>query len=116
MTRIIIPLIMSAGILFTACGEETDDSSLTIQNDSDFAFIEINLSPTNQTTWGADLLGTDILRPGQALEVSEIDCGDYDIRVIDEDTDECILEDVNLCFSSETWTIDNLMLGACVSL
>jgi hypothetical protein len=90
------------------------DSSLTIENDSSFTFIEINLSPVDQADFGSDLLGAEVLDPGDTFVISDIDCDVYDIRLVDEDSDECILTGVDLCFSDAVWSIDDAELGACV--
>lgn len=102
--------------LAAGCGGSDDefDSTLTIRNNSSFAFIEINLSPVDSASFGPDLLGSDILEPGTELEISGIACDDYDIRIIDEDADECILTDVDLCFDDAVWNITDGELAACI--
>lgn len=100
----------------TGCTDEgTDDpgASLTIDNDSSYTLIEIQLSPVNTTTWGADLLGADVLEPGESFIVTGIACNLYDIRILDEDNDECILTDVDLCADDSVWQLDDLDLAAC---
>lgn len=103
-------------LVCAACGttdEGTLDSTLTIDNESSYGFAEINLSPEDSETWGADLLGSDVLLPGEILEVSGVACGVYDIRIVDEDLDECILPAVDLCLENAVWRIDDLELAAC---
>ena len=106
-----------AALLASACAAEEDGppagASLTIDNDSSFTMIEINLSPVNQTSWGVDLLGAEVLEPGDTFIVSQIDCDIYDIRMIDEDNDTCVLPDVDLCFDNSIWQLDNAELAAC---
>jgi hypothetical protein len=105
-----------AGLLalsIAACTDSDLDSTLTIENDSSFTFVEINLSPTDQISWGPDLLGADVLEPGDVLETSGIACGTYDIRVIDETAGECILDTVDLCLDEAVWRIDDAELISC---
>lgn len=90
------------------------DSTLTIDNDSSYTFIAIHLSPTTSVSWGPDLLGTEVLVPGEVFEVSGIDCNTYDIRVVDEDSDECVLDSVDLCLDNAVWHIDDAELASCV--
>jgi hypothetical protein len=106
-------MLAAAVALLGACGG--GDSSLTIRNSSSFAIIEINLSSVDDADWGPDLLGAEILEPGDVLELSEIDCGDYDIRIIDEDGDECVLSAVELCFNDAVWNITDTDLAVCVA-
>lgn len=110
-----------AGLLFVlalgtaACGADDPslDSSLVIENDSSYTIVEINMSPTTQIAWGADLLGADVLEPGDVLELSQIQCGTYDIRIVDDTTDECILDTVDLCLDNAVWRIDDVELASC---
>lgn len=109
-----LTLGLALAVAFAAgCGG--GDSTLTIRNSSSFAFIEINLSPVDSSTFGPDLLGADILEPGDELEISGIECDDYDIRVVDEDGDECILAAVELCFDDAIWEITDSELLSCVA-
>jgi|GEM_PF-6193471 len=88
------------------------DSTLVIANESSFFIIEINVSPVSETTFGPDLLGDDVLEPGEALEVT-LECDDYDIRVVDEDEVECILFEIDLCFEDAVWEITDDVLLSC---
>jgi hypothetical protein len=111
-------LALLAALTFAACATDDGgggggDSTLTINNDSSYSLIGIYLSPTTSVSWGADLLGSEILIPGEAFEVSGIECDTYDIRVVDEDNDECILDSVDLCLDNAVWHIDNAELGSC---
>jgi len=88
-------------------------ASLTVDNESSFTIIEINLSPVGEVSFGADLLGAEVLEPGDSFIVSDLDCDVYDIRLLDEDNDECILTDIDLCFDNAVWTLDDAELAAC---
>jgi hypothetical protein len=88
-------------------------STLTVENHSSVSLIEMNLSPTTSISWGADLLGTDVLEPGDVVHFSGVDCGTYDIRIVDETNDACILDSVDLCLSNAVWSIDDAELVAC---
>jgi hypothetical protein len=112
-----LSVFLAVALAATACGTTDDtgsiDSTLTIDNDSSYAFIEINLAPVDSVSWGADLLGSDVLLPGEAVQVSGIDCDTYDIRIIDEDSDECVLDTVDLCLDNAVWRIDDAELVSC---
>jgi hypothetical protein len=89
------------------------DSTLTIENESSYAFAEIYLSPEDSVNWGSDLLGADILAPGEVLELSGVACDIYDIRIVDDEGDECVLTSVDLCLDNAVWSIDDAELAAC---
>ena len=104
---------VALAMILASCG---GDSTLTIHNDSSYALYEINVSPVGAMTWGPDLLAGDALLPGESVEIYDIDCDYYDVRLVDEDSAECIIEDVDLCFDDEVWSIDDLQLAVCTLL
>jgi hypothetical protein len=110
MKRHHIPVIAIAVALLSAC---EGDSTLTVRNSSNYVIDEINLAPPTSRTWGPNLLGNDVLFPGEELFIVEIDCGEYDLRIRDELGAECIIERLDLCFSDGLWVIDDQQLAIC---
>jgi hypothetical protein len=94
-----------------ACGG--GDSSLTIENDSSFTLFEVNLAAIDDPNWGPDLLGGEVLDPGDTLVITDIDCDTYDVRVVDDTGTECILDAVDLCFDDAVWHLDDIDLAIC---
>jgi len=45
--------------------------------------------------------------------LNSIPCDSYDVRLTDEDGDECVVEDVDICGGSEGWVITNAILLEC---
>lgn len=93
--------------------DDDGDSSLTVQNDSSYLIYEIRVTDVGSTNWGPNLLGGDILRPGEALTIL-VDCGFYDVLLVDDTGADCVLYDLDLCFDDAVWVIDNVELDACV--
>jgi hypothetical protein len=77
----------------------------TIINRTGQAIMTLNVSPSDETSWGPDILGVDILAAGEQSEISfdrdEERCN-WDIRVTYEDGDTGDWRQVNLC---ETTTV-----------
>jgi hypothetical protein len=96
-------------VFATACA----DSSLTVDNESSFALEQIQLAPVDQVTWGPNLLRGDILAPGEALQIDQIDCNTYDVHIISEAGQECVVSSLDLCFDNARWVIDNTELAHC---
>jgi len=92
-----------------------DIGTLTIRNGSNYGIYQLHLSPSNDESWGADLLAGDPLLPGEGGKVPVFDCGTYDLRMVDDENIECIVQDINLCFHDEDWTIDDDDLAACAT-
>ena len=110
----LLVLVLAASIGTAGCGEDdTFDATLTVNNASSYSILEFYLSPASQATWGSDLLGSDILEPGDSFILNGIDCDDYDIRMIDEDLDECVLDAIELCWEDAVWTFDDTDLALC---
>jgi hypothetical protein len=73
-------------------------------NGTKYTIVELYVSPTNDDKWGEDVLGEDILKPGQKVDIefsrSESTCT-WDLKIVDEDKDEVEWEKFNLCEISE---------------
>jgi hypothetical protein len=88
------------------------DATLTIHNHSDQVLVEVHLAERSDD-WGPNLLPS-ALYPGEDLVIDDIECGEYDVLVIDENGIDCELRDLHLCFSDEGWVIDNVTLWTCI--
>ena len=94
------------------CVASEGDSSLTIANRSSYFIEEIHLAEVSDPTWGPDLIA-GALAPGQDLTILGIDCGTYDVLVVDETGVDCQLSNIDLCFDDEAWVIDDFTLDVC---
>lgn len=71
-----------------------------IHNNGKFAVYYIYISPDYSTEWEEDVLGTDVLMPGDSLEIEMIDYGNhctFDILIEDSQGNEREYWDVDLC-------------------
>ena len=112
-SKIVLAFALLVAVMSGGC-IVADDSSLTIVNDSDYAIVEINLTPTDSVTWGRNLLGSDWLYPDEEITIDFIDCDYYDVRLVDDTYAECIIEDVDFCFDDDVWVITNTFLDNCI--
>jgi len=88
-------------------------SSVKIKNDSSWAIHQLFLTPFDSTEWGPDQLGSDTVKSGEALELQKIECDTYDIKLVHEMGDVCIVQDIDLCLQNASWTLDNTELVGC---
>ena len=85
---------------------------VSVINSSGYIFNELYVSPTADTKWGDDHLGsTNILKKGGSYDITvpAYDYNTYDIRVVDEDEDTYIFKLVPLANGCEvdiTWDTD----------
>ncbi|HUP63138.1 MAG TPA: hypothetical protein VNA69_22295 [Thermoanaerobaculia bacterium] len=87
-------------------------SSVKVINNSDWDIHHLFVSAASANEWGPDQLEDDIIQAGQSFTLNGIPCDDYDVKVVDEDGDECIIEAVELC-SDHYWKITNDTLLEC---
>ena len=88
-------------------------SSVSLQNDSSWTIVEMYLSAVDVNEWGPDQLGDNMIAPGAAYSLSGVPCDVYDVRLVDEDGDVCVVGGVKLCGSDSAWTIGDEDLLDC---
>jgi hypothetical protein len=89
------------------------DATVEIRNKSDWDFHNFYLSPTEEAEWGPDQLGDLVLESGASFELTGIPCDSYDVKLVDEDGDECVVPGVDICRGDQGWVIDNDDLLEC---
>jgi hypothetical protein len=82
-------------------------TTVTIVNRSDWAIHHLFLSSTDNDQWGPDQLGKHVIEPGGSFDLNGIPCDDYDVKLVDEDGDECEISEVGVCSGDETWKVTN---------
>ena len=86
-------------------------AKVEVENQTSWEIHEIYFAPTSQDDWGEDHLGEYVLEAGMTLTLTDVSPGKWDIRLVDEDEDVCVLESVHIK-SSETWVVtDDDLLG-----
>ena len=88
-------------------------ATVKVINQSKWEIHHIFLSASAEDEWGPDQLDDEILTKGDSLTLTGIDCDLYDIKVVDEDGDECIIEEVDLCNDESYWKITDKDLLEC---
>jgi|GEM_PF-1311796 len=102
--------LATASLLFAA--GSANAQTVRIDNYSDWAIEYLYLSFTGTWDWGPDLLGSDVMHTDEYIDI-DADCAYYDMRLIDEDGDECVVGNIYLC--NETVNITNDDLLSCVT-
>lgn len=103
---------MSLGGCVVAADTDDGDSTLTVSNRSSYWIDELHLANVNDPSWGPDLVDGS-LAPGEDAIIFDIECGRYDVMVVDETGVECELSNLDLCFDDGLWVIDDLTLDIC---
>jgi len=106
--RILASLMGALGaVAIAGCSDSSSDSgTLHVRNDSDFAIIDIKVTPVGSTTWGPNLIDGEVLEPGQSLLI-DVSCDRYDAMLTDDSGAQCTLHDVDVCLNTTDWIIQN---------
>jgi hypothetical protein len=99
--------------LAAAASAAPTDASVEIVNRSAWDIHNLYLSSVDDEEWGPDQLGDDVIASGARYTLTDIPCDAYDVRIVDEDGDECIVAAVALCAGKDAWVIDDSDLLAC---
>ena len=102
-----------AAILCTAPALAADDAQITVRNRSSWEIQELYLSAVDANAWGPDLIGLEVIERGQNHRLADIPCGSYDVRIVNEDGEECVIGGAVLCADHDDWTLTDDELAAC---
>ena len=87
--------------------------NVDVKNSSAWQIHQLFVSPADEAAWGEDQLGDKVIPTGGSFELLGIPCNTYDVKVVDEDADECVVSGVKICEGNETWEITDDSLLAC---
>ena len=107
-----VSFLLVAGLVGFAALPNANALSLKFANQSNWDIHEMYFSPADQKSWGPDQLGDDVIEHGQTFTLSKIEKDTYDVKLVDEDGDECVVSDVDFD-SSESFTLTESMLLGC---
>lgn len=111
--RIVYRVFLSTLLLCAAASAFAERATVKIINQSKWEIHHIFLSSSEEESWGPDQLEDSILAKGDSLTLKNIPCDNYDIKVVDEDGDECVIEQVPLCRDHSFWKITDKDLLEC---
>jgi hypothetical protein len=87
----------------------TARQNFSVVNATGHIVMTLNVSPTTENEWGPDILGSNVLQPGQTAQVvfdrAETQCN-YDIRATYDDGDTTDARGVNLCQTATVQLVD----------
>lgn len=111
--RVAACLALAAFVLTAPMAQAGATANVKVVNKSDWAIAEMYLSPTDNEHWGADQLKEHVIEPGETFTLTGVPCNTWDVKLVDEDGDECVVNDVDICGGNNTWTIESKALLAC---
>ena len=113
MASVWIALVCVAALILAPAAAQAAGNKVVIKNKSDWEIHHLFLSPTENEKWGPDQLGDHVIAPGGTFELHSIPCDAYDVMLVDEDGDECVVPEVDICSGQAGWVISNDDLLEC---
>ena len=106
--------LLALSCLFAAPVFASDtDAQVNIVNNSSWDIHKLFISSVDTQEWGQDQLGDDAIASGNSYTLTGIPCDAYDVKIVDEDGDECVVNAVALCAGEADWTIEDDALLEC---
>lgn len=113
MSRMSALLALSLLVAAPTFAADTD-AEVKIINNSSWSIFNLYISSVDTEEWGPDQLGeAAIASGGGSFTLNAIPCDAYDIKLVDEDGDECVVSAVALCADKDAWVIEDEALLAC---
>lgn len=95
IAQVVALAVVLAGIAASALGQQANRYSLHLNNYSGLVIDHVYVSQTSDGFWNDDLLGDDVLSTPGTFDVTNILPGrHYDVKLVDEDGDPCVLRNV----------------------
>ena len=109
MKRALLGVVLLASSAWAEAKNE-----LIFKNSSDWAIHNLYFAKSKENDWGPDQLGAksnDIIAPGASFTLTSIPPGKYDMKIVDEDGDECVVAGVKVVESEKVELTNELLVG-----
>ena len=91
-------------VIFIFIPNKINAQEFQIINYSNQTIASLYISPTSDIKWGDDLFGEQMLEPNYQYTMQlEKGCGNYDVKFVNPEGEECIRYEVYLC--NNIWEI-----------
>jgi len=92
--------VAAAAILFAQAPAIAGDQDFDVVNKTGYPIKHLHVSEANNNSWEEDVLGRDVLNDGESFELKfakgEKTCK-WDMKVVYDDGESAVWEDLNLC-------------------
>ena len=105
-----VVLLLASLAPATATAQRRGHYTLLIENDSRYDIYYLYMSRTLEDDWGSDQLGNEVLDSGETFALGNIPAGEYDVKFVNEDDDECVLNDIAIINDTEWRLTTNFLL------
>ena len=110
---ILLALAVVVALPLAAPARSKRAADVKVTNRTDWEIHELYLSSADDENWGPDQLADEVIKKGESFTLMGIPCDDYDVKIVDEEGDECVVAAVDICGKDEQWTITSGDLLKC---
>jgi len=89
------------------------DSQVKFRNQSRWSIEKLFFAPVGSDHWGPNQIRHTPVHPDDTFTLTGIRCDKYDVKIIDEDDNECVVRDVALCGDDKVWRLGDRDLLKC---
>ena len=104
MKRLLLVMCLTLTLAGSVALMARGDQDFVLVNKTGLTIDKVFVSPANESHWGDDVLGKDRLANNEKLTITfshkESECM-WDMKIVDEEKDDIIWEDLNLCKAKE---------------
>ena len=100
-----------ASIAFLVLMTPASAFDLVVVNQANLSVIhKLYLAPAKTNQWGENKLQNQTVAKNGRFTVRDVPAGMYDLKVIDDDDDSCVIPDINIDQNKEWKLTDKVML------
>ncbi len=110
---VLLAVVAAAALPLIAHAAAKESADVKITNRTDWEIHELYFSSVDDENWGPDQLDEDYIGKGESFTVLGIPCDDYDVKIVDEDGDACVVAKVDICGDNQEWAITTADLLKC---
>ncbi len=106
-------LLFLVAIVLVALPVAAKNANVKIVNKTEWTLHHFFLSSTENEEWGPDQLGEEVIETNGSFTLTDVPCDSYDVKLVDEAGDECVVTEVDICGGAEQWVITSKDLAQC---
>jgi len=98
-------------LAFIALAGQASAFELVVVNEANFSIIhKLYIAPAKSKKWSEDKLQNQTIAKSGRFIIRDISGGSYDLKVIDDDDDTCVIPNINVDQNKEWKLTDQIML------
>jgi hypothetical protein len=93
--------------------DRSPDAQVELRNESRWSIRQLYFAPIDSDRWGPNQVSRGSIHAGDSFTLTDISCDKYDVKIVDEDGDECVVRSVALCGADKVWRLGDKDLLKC---